>query len=324
MNSSIYFFVFYDFLWFTLDLYIPGALKCEITSGSIKSIETTNPLVLWASFLILFVHVFVKHKRHLRSNYFFVAFVFLSSKFKLSAYDDIVYNNVKLCNRLQFYSPDYIRTCNQIHEACLLSQFSILTIYKLKAINNNKSFYRLILILSGDIISLNPGPVYNHHPPNLKEWDKFKIKGLHLLHLNINSLLPKIDKLRYMVNLSNAAVIGITESKLDDCILDSEIQIDNYQILRCNRNRKGRGVACYVRNDLSYIEKNFFPEEIENIFFEILLLKTKPITVGIIYRPPNKNNLLQTEWKVCQTWYSEKKIIQLYILNDFNINLYQN
>ena len=158
MNSSIYFFVFYDFLWFTLDLYIPGALKCEITSGSIKSIETTNPLVLWASFLILFVHVFVKHKRHLRSNYFFVAFVFLSSKFKLSAYDDIVYNNVKLCNRLQFYSPDYIRTCNQIHEACLLSQFSILTIYKLKAINNNKSFYRLILILSGGI-SLNQAPI---------------------------------------------------------------------------------------------------------------------------------------------------------------------
>ena len=144
----------------------------------------------------------------------------------------------------------------------------------------------MILILPG-YISLNPGPVYNHHPPNLKEWDKFKIKGLHLLHLIVNSLL--------MINLdSNADVIGITESKLYDCILDSEIQIDNYQILRCDRNRKGRGVACYVRNDLSYIEKNFFPEEIENIFFEILLLKTKPITVRIIYRRPNQNNFLQT------------------------------
>ena len=200
----------------------------------------------------------------------------------MAIYDDKVYNNVKLCNRLQFYSPDYIRTCKELNKACLLSQFSILTISKLKAINNNKSFCRLILILSGDI-SLNPGPVYNHHPPNLKEWDKFKIKGLHLLHLNINSLLPKIDKLRYMVNLSNAAVIGITQSKLDDCILDSEIQIDNYEVLRCDRNRKGGGVACCVRNDLSYISKNFFPEGIENIFFEILLPKTKPINVGIIY-----------------------------------------
>ena len=64
------------------------------------------------------------------------------------------------------------------------------------------------------------------------------MKGLHLLHLNVNSLLPKIDELSYIAKLSNAAVIGITESKLDNCILDSEIEIDNYQILHCNRNRK--------------------------------------------------------------------------------------
>ena len=96
---------------------------------------------------------------------------FCLQNFIFSTYDNIVYNNVKLCNRLQFYSPDYMRTCNELHEACLLPQFCILIISKLKAINNDKSFYCLILILSGDI---NPGLVYDHHPPNLKEWDKFK------------------------------------------------------------------------------------------------------------------------------------------------------
>ena len=320
VNSSIYFFVFYDFLWFTLNFYILGPLKCLMTSGSIKSIETTNSLFLWVSFLILFFHVFVKHKRDLKLKYVLVVFVFLSSKFYLFTYDDLVYNNVKLCSRSQFYSPDYIRTCSELHEACLLSQSSILTISKLKAIKNNKSSYRLILILSGDI-SLNPGPVYNHHPPNLQEWeDKFKIKGLHLL--NVNSLLPKIDALRYIAKLSNAAVMGITESKLDDCILDSEIQIDNYQILCCDRNRKRGGVACYIINDLSYIEKDVFPEEIENIFFEILLPKTKPITVGIIYRSPNQNNFLKTLNETFAKLDTLKK--ELYILGDFNINLYQN
>ena len=163
-----------------------------MTSGSIKSIETNNVLFLWISFLILFFHVFVKLKRDLRLKYAPVAFVFLYSKFYLSTYEDTVYNNIKLCNRLQFYSPDYIRTCKELSKACLLSQFSILTISKLKAINN-KFFYCLILILSGDI-SLNSGPVYNHHLPNLKEWVKFKIKGLHLLHVNVNSLLLKIDE----------------------------------------------------------------------------------------------------------------------------------
>ena len=101
-------------------------------------------------------------------KYVFITFVFLSSNFNLSTYDDIVYNNVKLGNRLQFYSSDYISTCNELHETCLLSQFSIFTISKLKAMNTNKSFYRLTLILSGGISS-NPGPVYNRHPPNLKE-----------------------------------------------------------------------------------------------------------------------------------------------------------
>ena len=60
VNSSIYLFGFYDFLWFTLDLYILGPLRCLMTSGSINSIETTNLLFLWVPSLILFFHVFVK------------------------------------------------------------------------------------------------------------------------------------------------------------------------------------------------------------------------------------------------------------------------
>ena len=46
-------------------------------------------------------------------------------------------------------------------------------------------------MLSGDI-SLN-NKIYNHHPQNLKE--------LCHLHLNVNSLLPKIDQLRYIPKL---------------------------------------------------------------------------------------------------------------------------
>ena len=131
-----------------------------MTSGSIKSIDTTGCFFLWVPFLILFFHVFVKHKRDLRLKYVIVPSVLLFLNFYLSTND----NNVKLCNNLQFYSPDNISTCNELHEICLLFQFSILTISKPKATNNNKYFYRSILILSGDI-SLNSGSAYNHHPP---------------------------------------------------------------------------------------------------------------------------------------------------------------
>ena len=93
----------------------------------------------------------------------------------------------------------------------------------------------------------------------------------YFLHLNINSVLPKIDEFRHIARLTNAAVIRISESKLDDSMPTSKIQINEYDLLRCDRNRHGGGVACYIRNDLSYNVKSYFPKDIENIFFKLLL-----------------------------------------------------
>ena len=61
------------------------------------------------------------------------------------------------------------------------------------------SLTEIILLLSGDI-SLNPGPTQNDH---LKEnWKIFRNRGLHFRHLDINSLLPRIDELRKIVKIS--------------------------------------------------------------------------------------------------------------------------
>ena len=76
-------------------------------------------------------------------------------------------------------------------------------------------------------------------------------------------------------------------------MLDPEISIDNYKILRCDRNRQGEGVVCYVRNDLINNTLSVFPREVENIFFEILLRNSKPIIVGIIHRPPSQDNFME-------------------------------
>ena len=63
-----------------------------------------------------------------------------------------------------------------------------------------------MLILSGDI-SLNSGPVYNSQSSCSNEWNVSKAKGIHLIHLNVNSLLTKIDKIRYIAARTNTAVI---------------------------------------------------------------------------------------------------------------------
>ena len=140
-------------------------------------------------------------------------------------------------------------------------------------------------------------------------------------------MLPKIDELRNIAKLSNAAVIGINESKLDDSVLSSEIHIDNYNTLPCDRNRHGVGVVCYIRNDLSYDAKSFFPPEIENIFFELLLPNTKPIVARIIYRPPSQSDFLEiinTHFSKLDTNNNEiyKSNINLYLDNSYIFQKY--
>ena len=66
-------------------------------------------------------------------------------------------------------------------------------------------------------------------------------------------------------------MIGITESKLDKSIFEMEIQLDNY------KNGGGRLSSKCNRK----------------LFFEILLPKTTPIKVGIMYSLPSQSNFLE-------------------------------
>ena len=65
-------------------------------------------------------------------------------------------------------------------------------------------------------------------------------KGLNFIHLNVRSLLPKLDELRILAANTKVAVIGVTESWLDASVTDSEIDIADYTIIR----QKSRGRWC--------------------------------------------------------------------------------
>ena len=74
--------------------------------------------------------------------------------------------------------------------------------------------------------------------------DKFEIFnkcGLHFFHVNINSVLPKIEEIRYIAHSVNLSIIGLSESKLDNSVNDNEISIPGYDILRKDRNKNGAG-----------------------------------------------------------------------------------
>ena len=89
--------------------------------------------------------------------------------------------------------------------------------------------------------------------------------------------------------MSNASVVGIGETELDDSISSSEIEFEGYDLLKLDRSRRGGGVACYIKRSLAYNYKGNFCKSTESIFVDIFLPKTKPILVGILYRPPDFN-----------------------------------
>ena len=99
---------------------------------------------------------------------------------------------------------------------------------------------------------------------------------MHFEHLNLNSLFSKVEELRALAFNTDISVLWITVTKLDNTVGNEELKIDVYNLLRSDRNKNGGGVACYIKNNIA-----------ENIALDILLPKSKPITVGIIYRPTN-------------------------------------
>ena len=103
---------------------------------------------------------------------------------------------------------------------------------------------------------------------------------------------------------------------MDDLVLSFEIQIENYDLIRSDRNKHGGG----HKNYLSYNTKSFLPSKIENIFIEICLPHSKPLVVSIIYHPPSQGSFTET---ITEHFLKiNTNDIEIYILGDFNINLY--
>ena len=68
------------------------------------------------------------------------------------------------------------------------------------------------------------------------EWNVFKKRGMHFIlkciKCNINSLLPKIDEVRYIPKVTNASIIGKSETKQGKTISSSELEVDGYDLVR--------------------------------------------------------------------------------------------
>ena len=58
------------------------------------------------------------------------------------------------------------------------------------------------------------------------------MNNLKIISLNIFSLLPHIDELRILAADKRPHIVGIQETKLDSTVENSDINIDEYSIIR--------------------------------------------------------------------------------------------
>ena len=64
--------------------------------------------------------------------------------------------------------------------------------------------------------------------------------------------MPKLDELRAAILIHKPDIICIVETWLDESISDNEVGIQNYDIVRLDRNRHGGGILIYVNSSFSH------------------------------------------------------------------------
>ena len=108
-------------------------------------------------------------------------------------------------------------------------------------------------------------------------------------------------------------------------ISNAAIEIPGYNVIRNDRNRKGGGVAIYVRKNISFIERNELnTSNLEITWDEISKPKSNLVSLqlGNEYRPPNSKLELFDEFeRFLQHSGSENK--ELIITGDLNCNFLQ-
>ena len=297
--------------------------KEEYISFSVTSENTKHLDYILQNYFILAlisfcINIFSKNKGLRFTKLFFAIFLIFLCFCKIP--NNPIDSDLKTCSKTEFYTTESIKLQENLGN---INRNSTLVYFAISKLRNKsiyfRKFYQILILLSGNV-SLNPGPSQMQLKDD-KIWKALITQGLHFGHLNVNSLLSKIYEIRDISNHIKPAMLGITESKLNSSVINSEVNINGYSIIRNDRNRNGGGVACYVRNDLCF-NINVFSNSLEHVFFEILLPKVKPIAIGIFYGPPNVNNFLEILLNDFKKVDIRKK--EIYILGNFNINLLQN
>lgn len=144
--------------------------------------------------------------------------------------------------------------------------------------------------MSSGNVERNPGPESISQNRNFK---LSTVKGLRICHLNVRTLVDKIDEMRGFCETHRPHVLSLNETWLDSSISDSEIQLTGYLLVRRDQTRRNGGVLIYLSSNLDYKVIQEFKNNQPDLQFlrmEITPPKTKGFIFRSCYRPPNVDN----------------------------------
>ena len=108
-----------------------------------------------------------------------------------------------------------------------------------------------------------------------------KLKGFKIGQINIASLVKHHDELLVYMQSKSLDVLTVNETRLDLSVLDCEVEIPGYDIVRLDRNRSGGGVAIFIRENISYIiRQDLVIDALELLCIEVRKQKSKPFLIA--------------------------------------------
>nr|CAI5837379.1 unnamed protein product [Callosobruchus analis] len=143
---------------------------------------------------------------------------------------------------------------------------------------------------------------------------------INVLYLNSEGLSKNFDEISYLVTQIKPFVVCLSETHITNDILDNEICIQNYSLVRCNSSsRHTGGVIIYVNNNCTF---NILENVSDSLNYWYLFVRIKShsvlFNVGCVYHSPNASHS-----QFCDFFESFLENIDLtqvhVILGDFNI-----
>ena len=113
----------------------------------------------------------------------------------------------------------------------------------------------------------------------------------------------------------------IVESWLCVGIDNNEISLQNYSIIRLDRDRHGGGILLYIRDGLSFENVQCGPDGLKIIFVSIFVCSKKGVCLGIFYRPPSSSNCIFYHLFDVICSLNVSFLSDLILLGDFNVDM---